>query len=48
MQAYEIPKAVYLECDRWTPATELLTISYKLARQNLRKHYAAIVQQLYM
>ena len=46
LRPFEIPLAVHLECQPWTPESGLLTQSSKVNRAALEKKYKAVVQRL--
>jgi len=44
---YEIPAALFLVSDMWTPDTGLVTAAMKLRRRNIQEHYQKEIDHLY-
>lgn len=47
MQAFEVPKAVYLSEEMWTPENGFLTPTYKIKRDLLKRTFQTQLDGLY-
>jgi len=47
LQKFEIPKAIKLVSDIWTPETGLITSAFKLKRRNVEARYKSIIDTMY-
>eukprot|EP00702_Spironucleus_salmonicida_P006388 EST47679.1 AMP-binding enzyme [Spironucleus salmonicida] len=47
MKGYEIPKAIVLESEQWTPENGLLTPGMKVKRPSCRDKYASVCNDIY-
>ena len=47
MEKFEIPKAVFLVNELWTPESGLLTAAMKLKRKSLEKAFALEILEMY-
>uniref|UniRef100_A0A6B2KX40 Carrier domain-containing protein n=1 Tax=Arcella intermedia TaxID=1963864 RepID=A0A6B2KX40_9EUKA len=47
LRPYEIPKAIYLESEPFTPQNSCLTPSFKLSRAGLTKKYRNLLEDMY-
>jgi len=48
LQGFEIPKAVHLSAEEWTPENGLLTPTFKIKREILKKSFQTELEALYM
>ena len=47
LQKFEIPKAIKLVADIWTPETGLVTSAFKLKRRNIEARYQSVIDAMY-
>ena len=47
LQSFEIPKAVHLSAEEWTPENGMLTPTFKIKREVLKKQFQAELEALY-
>jgi len=47
LQRFEIPTAIYLCPELWTPETELVTAAFKLKRKNIQARYQDQIDRMY-
>jgi long-chain acyl-CoA synthetase len=47
LQRFEIPGAICLCTESWTPDTELVTAAFKLKRKNIQQHYQSQINRMY-
>ena len=47
MVKFEIPQAVFLVCEPWTPESGLITAAMKLKRKSLETAFSAEIVMLY-
>lgn len=48
MQKFEVPRAVFLVSELWTPESGLLTAAMKLKRRTIEDLFSAEIAQLYL
>jgi len=47
LQKFELPGAVKLVTDLWTPDSGLVTAAFKLKRKNIQEYYQSDINQMY-
>ena len=47
LQKFEIPQAVHLVSELWTPESGLLTAAMKLKRKNIEEKFSEEIAQMY-
>ena len=47
-QGYEIPKAVHLSAEEWTPENGMLTPTFKIKREVLKRTFGTMLDDLYV
>ncbi|KAK4011838.1 hypothetical protein OUZ56_020950 [Daphnia magna] len=47
LQKFEVPQALTLLSDIWTPDTGLVTAAFKLKRKNIQDHYQFLINRMY-
>ena len=48
LQKFEIPQAVHLVSELWTPESGLLTAAMKLKRKNIEEKFSEEIAQMYL
>ena len=48
MQGYEIPKAVHISAEEWTPENGMLTPTFKIKREVLKRTFGTMLDALYV
>ena len=47
LEKFEIPQAVAIVPDIWTPDMGLVTAAFKLKRKNIQDHYQLLIDRMY-
>lgn len=47
LEKFEIPQAVAIVPDVWTPDMDLVTAAFKLKRKNIQDHYQLLIDSMY-
>lgn len=47
LEKFEIPQAVKLVSEVWTPDTGLVTDAFKLKRKQIQEHYQPFIDRMY-
>ena len=47
LEKFEIPQAIKLVPDIWTPDIDLVTAAFKLKRKNIQDRYQSLIDSMY-